>query len=122
MRERASERAKGASADQPLSQIQLLEAGLSAVLEAVLKSLVLKSHLVLKSLFIIIKSYFLLKSTNGEHTNRSCLVEQEPPVPKLSGRVPCSDSQGANGSGICCLQFPSGAEAQYKLDATGTIF
>ena len=36
--------------------------------------------------------------------------------------VPCSDSEGANGSGIYCLQLPSGAEAQYKLDATGTIF
>jgi len=33
---------------------------------------------------------------------------------------PCSDSEGANGSGIYCLQLPSGAEAQYKLDATGT--
>jgi hypothetical protein len=36
--------------------------------------------------------------------------------------TPCSDSEGANGSGIFCLQLPSGAEAQYKLDATGTKF
>ena len=35
-------------------------------------------------------------------------------------QVPCLDSDGANGSGIYFLQPPSGAEAQYKLDATGT--
>jgi len=33
---------------------------------------------------------------------------------------PCSDSGGVNGLGIYCLQLPSGAEAQYKLEATGT--
>ena len=33
---------------------------------------------------------------------------------------PCSDSEGANASGIFGLQLPLGAEAQYKLDATGT--
>ena len=33
---------------------------------------------------------------------------------------PCSDSEGANASGIYCRQLPSGTEAQYKLDVTGT--
>eukprot|EP00290_Baffinella_frigidus_P043955 CAMPEP_0180285498 /NCGR_PEP_ID=MMETSP0988-20121125/11946_1 /TAXON_ID=697907 /ORGANISM="non described non described, Strain CCMP2293" /LENGTH=74 /DNA_ID=CAMNT_0022258911 /DNA_START=55 /DNA_END=279 /DNA_ORIENTATION=- len=42
--------------------------------------------------------------------------------PNLGPHTPWSDSEGANGSGIYCLQLPSGAEAQYKLDATGTNF